>query len=343
NNCLYGDTWEWAEGQWHKVWPLTDDQPPLPLAHHAMAWDPGTGQMLIHGGRSGQLTPIRADEDGPDRLADDGSKWTFWNLVEGGTYQGAIWAWDGDHWAWVDGSGGTLPTDSILVPTFRAFHVMVIPQPGMVMIHGGHLLEQNFFSVTLNLEPTAWFFDLDPADWFPEDCGVGTCDDFTRWGHSAVTLKPPGPTLTGENVAVVLGGSEDLASTSDVEDDFSWKLKVADEASWSADALLADAGINGRHLGAVAYDHHRGSLLVLGAVGDPDTETDWQVSLTTEAGNPVLGEARALAEARPAPPSRSGAASTWDPVREVVWVFGGLQRLAGVGAPLGDLWTWDGQ
>lgn len=62
DSVIFGDTWEYHEGNWVEL-PPTDDAP-KPRHSHAMAFDPTTERILLHGGDTGEASHATHTFDG---------------------------------------------------------------------------------------------------------------------------------------------------------------------------------------------------------------------------------------------------------------------------------------
>ncbi|MBK8979587.1 MAG: hypothetical protein IPM29_27105 [Planctomycetes bacterium] len=109
-----GDTWLWRNGSWTQVSPATS---PTPRSGHAMAFDPTFGRVVLFGGTS-QST----------RLSDT---WTF----------------DGSNWMTLPGTG----------PSARSGHVMALDEArGEVVLVGGDIGGSMDSGETWVLRPGGW-------------------------------------------------------------------------------------------------------------------------------------------------------------------------------------------
>ena len=158
----------------------------------------------------------------------------------------------------------------------------------------------------------------------------GTGADTVTWLYDGLAWRPaafagPGARVApamaydqGRGLVVLFGGSRSGAPLPDT-----W---VFDGTSWTN--LSTTGAPPARSGAAMVYDSLLGRIVMFGGQGASAALNDtWEYSTATATWTQVSTSA--------APPARSGAAVTYDPVRAKVVLFGG-------GGGLADTWTFDG-
>jgi hypothetical protein len=148
-----GDTWQLAGGTWSQ---LTPSNSPPAREGPAMAFDPATGTIVLFGGSSGLFGAGCCDLN--DTWVWDGNNWTqintpgpparrfdgqgmvydansgtvilFGGIVQGNTYLGDTWAWNGVSQTWTLLSPASSPSP-------RGGHGMTNDRAGNVLLFGG--------------------------------------------------------------------------------------------------------------------------------------------------------------------------------------------------------------
>ncbi len=337
------ETWEWDGMNWTQVCGTgTGCSGPSARLNHAMAYDPGSGRVILHGGCTAfQVTcSVRSDET-----------WTWngsaWSRVCGsgtacnapslsrhalahdptrnrlvlfgghdGSYTGETWEWNGSGWSMVCDTAATC-----YGPTPRGRHSMVWDtQRERVVLFGGAV--GGLFT-----------FDDEVWEW-----------DGVRWRcqyDSDVAMRFPAPpprryhsmAFDPDRERVVLFGGSDSSMLDDT-----WEF---DGEEWEklCGAGTTCTGPTARRMHAMAYDQVRGRTVVFGgwdgsAVSDELWEWDgggWKQ---------VCGSGTLCS----GPPAMYGHGMMWDSSRQRVVVFGGCA--AGNGTSCTGLqdgvWEWNG-
>lgn len=316
-STLYADTWEWntATGAWTNITPI---DPPIPPARyaHAFAWDSVRQRAVLFGGygASGALTdtwefdPVarvwtQFDAPGPGELASVTMQFDPLSarcVLVGGFAAGqyANTIWEWNGVSWTHDTTGS---------DGRAFPASVYDVAHeRIFIFGG-----------MAGDPNGIRFEVTAAAGLPR----------TPW--RLVNVNGPGQrryhTMSADpahSKVVLFGGLN--GATALTGDTWTWN-----GASWS---LASATGPSPRYGAALAQDPAGGGVILFG--GD-----------TTIGPNGLVGDtwrwdgaSWSLLSPATSPPARGFHTLTFDPVRNVVVLFGGQID----SATFNDTWEWDG-
>ncbi len=165
-----------------------------------------------------------------------------------------------------------------------------------------------------------WLFDREAKTWRSSFAAPPPA----RAGAAAVYSE-----LNGR--VIVFGGASVSATGTAYLGDL-WEYDPVADA-W--DEIDADTGPEPRTLAAMSYDVERERVVLFGGVGSSGALQDtWEFDTLSRSWS---------ARSSQGPSARGGAAMAYDPVRQRMVLFGGApQPGASPGAPLADLWEFDG-
>lgn len=323
------ETWLWISSQWVQQFPST---PPPSRSSHSMTYDSKRQRVILFGGRK-EATELQAD-------------WTYFN----------------DTWAWQNGQWQKIETAS--APEGREYAGIAYDRDrDKVVLFGGYHYKVG--SKTRALEALYDTWEFDGTDWTRvneagpevdkplvvfdaarhETIMVGIGDTLQtlmkRWDPDSKTwtAKTPAalPSCANEagmayqthNERVVLAGGVCPNTISQADETWEW-----DGTNWTKLVTSAVTRYTGA---AIAYDVAARKVVRFGGLiafsSTPDSSTwvysDLKWQFTTPVANP---------SARSLPVFRR------DPVRNTLWLMGGLSEYAGGDTAFyyDDLWRFEG-
>jgi hypothetical protein len=344
NGAALGDTWEYDGTTWLQRSPATS---PGALCLHAMTWDEARQRVLLHGGRTAAVTVANQ-----------------------------TWEWDGTNWS-LRGSGPALLEHALVWDRQRqrAVSLGILPSDQPATFEwDGTSWSPPATALPFTVLPVRLPVATDPAtgaavafadgkqwrwtgtgwvlhavvDRTPRgDPNLQACTDTLRnrvvvnsaregtfeWDGSAWSLTPLTPGISRSAVAfdasrartVHFGGSQ-LGSLSNAVHEW-------DGASWTlVPALTAPQG---RYDPVLAYDAARQRTVLFGGIG-PFTP---QFVLTVYGDTWTWNGQTWTAHGGLGPSARFWHALAYDPVRQVVVLFGGK---AAANPMFADTWEWNG-
>lgn len=307
----------WDGESWQRVGDLTDG--PGSRGHFALAFDPVSDRLLLHGGLG--LRPGRA----------------------GGEQHGDLWSWDGETWTRVHG-----PDEG---PGVRDHHAMVWDRRrSELVLYGGGLGlpgDQELLGDTWILDASGWRPVEGPSPPARSTHRLAWDDDrdrvvlFGGWGDNgllgdtwewdgerwhSVAAEGPSPRfatrLAFDDVLrrIVLSGGRDASGN--LADTWEW-----DGSAWTP---FGKAGPGRRNVHALAGDPDRGRLVLYGGLTEDGRPADtWERDGRRWLRRDVPAEG---------PAGRGTAVGAWDPHRGRLLVFGGIGAEPRAFA---DLWSWN--
>ncbi|MFO0664355.1 MAG: hypothetical protein U0174_10405 [Polyangiaceae bacterium] len=353
-----GDTWTWDGQGWKEETPSVS---PGPRTGANLAFDRKRGKLVLFGGDDlvgtfpsdtfmwdgavGNWVKIATTHSPPGRAYggfayDPGTEKSY--LVGGigssGTAKVETWAFDGTDWTVIPWSGQ--PPSNNAQGARLAYDDARNKLTMMNLAAGGETQVWAWNGAAWNLQAThggiqVGFFPVIVSDrrvnrivyWSAGsseaamDLGQFFLWDGSTFERDAGFLRPPrrrmmqgGALSNGQHLYVA---SEGGAVSTWLFDPVTrrWTLKTTPPA------------LQLRGHSAVAYDSIRGEgILFSGTVGTPDTWI-WDGTTWTQRFPGA------------APPPRIRASFSFDPVRQVAWLFGGQPTTSGI---FGDLWRWNG-
>ena len=297
---------------WTQMSPATS---PSGRQFASMAYDPGTGQMVLFGGLDNGLNILN------DTWTWDGSTWTQQSpatspsprygasmAYDPGTGQMVLFGGFGsnrlnDTWTW-DGSTWTQHSPATSPPARNGPSLAYDPGTGQLVLFGG--------DGNSGLLGDTWTWD--GSTWTPRSPATSPSP---RYGPSLV--YDPG---TGQ--MVLFGGSDNSGFLGDT---WTW-----DGSTWTQ--LSPATSPPERQSASLVYDPGTGQLVLFGGSGNSGFLGD-----TWTYGYPP-GTAYGWTGLSPAtsPPAHYGASLAYDPGTGQMVFFGGRNN----GGFLNDTWTWDG-
>ena len=319
SNHVLADTWEWDGSTWTNATPATGS--PAPRAHHALAYDPARGKVVLFGGSDSSNHALA------DTWAWDGSTWTNMTPAAGSpaaradhalAYDAArgkvvlfggsdrnnnlladTWAWDGSTWTPASGSP---PGRFDLAMAYDAAR-------GKVVMFGG---------VTVNTAGSGYVYLADTWEW-----------DGSSWTNVTPALfSPPGRAShvmaydAARGKVVLFGGTNHGGWLGpSFADTWEW-----DGSSWTNVTPASGSPPSG---GVMTYCAARGKVVLF--AGGAGGTWEWDGSSWTNV-TPVSGSA----------PAGVGYVMAYDAARGKVVLFGGVDTINGIPSYLAATWEWDG-
>lgn len=301
--------------RWTKIEKVAGQPWPAPRSSPAFAWDPGTSSMMLFGG----FGIFNADESGAPSI---------------GEPRLDTWTWNGTTW-----------TEHVTArsPVGEVFH---LPSGAPVPLSGRQalLLDPKSNSLVLVHESLGgvelWRYDAATPTWIPLSTTVrgGTGPNYRLLSNAFIDPVSGDVVVTGGigskipygftriDAALALAADEDVTAYFAGEmTNEQWSF---DGTTWHARTAPGDPGP--RVDASAAFAEDRGQAILFGGrFGSSTTLGDtwiWNGGHWTEA---AVGASQ--------PPPRRAHAMAYDPKREAVVLFGGLDA---ADVPLNDVWIW---
>ena len=313
---------------WSEVVPA-GSQPPARNGH-TVIYDPVRGRMVVFGGFEGMAIYGNSIQYGNDAwaLSLEGSPtWSALStatpservvptaiydpvrhsMVVFGGYAGAFFD---DVWSLpLAGSQGDWSATSVSgsPPAARAGHTAIYdPVRDRMIVFGGGTNVSSFNDVwALSLAGSPVWSRLTPAGSLPA----------ARWGHTAI-YDPVRDRM------IVFGGETNVSTFNDV-----WALSLAGSPVWIALDPMGSPPVALSYHTAI-YDPVRDRMIVFGGVGGGSLLNDvWALSLAGTPEPDEIDDADVWSELAPAgspPTARAELTAIYDPVRDRMVVFGGV-------------------
>jgi N-acetylneuraminic acid mutarotase len=323
------ETWFWTANQWVQQFPAT--HPPA-RSTHSMTYDSKRGRVILFGGRR-EATVVQED-------------WTYFD----------------DTWAWQDGQWQKIVTAT--APEGREFAGLTYDRDrDKVILFGGYRYKPGTKTRALEALHDTWEFDgtnwtrvnetgpsvdkpllvFDAARHETIMVGIGNTIQtlMTRWDPDSKTWQaetpaalPPcvneaGLVYQTHNERVVLAGGLCLTTASQLDETWEW-----DGDNWTKLTTTATTRYTGS---AITYDVANQKVVRYGGViafsSTPDSSTWIYGNLVWRFMSPIAN-----------PSARSLPVFRRDPVRNSLWLMGGLSEYSGGETAFyyDDLWRFQG-
>jgi len=352
-----GDLWEWDGASWMDKTPM---QSPPPRNLPVLCFDPVTATTLMLGGVNAMGLPIVNE-----LWAFDGTSWNqrqasalpsglAFTMARDPT-RGRIALLTNDgvatvHWEW-DGTAWTRPP--FVLPPLDADGSVLFYDHGRKQLGLVALIESPRELALMYLTPTGWVRAPDPVEpqerngaGFAYDTERGEAVMFgglasggsplgdlwawrgTHW-HALVPVGPAPSPRSGHAMAYDAQRGEVL-----VIGGHTATLRTGETWAWNGTTWRLAGSMPPHEQMAAAYDARRDRVVAFGGVSLGFDGFDHHVAETWEWD----GQAWTQIAIGPSPPARGEHAMAYDPVRERIVMFGGINDYE----TLADTWEYDG-